>query len=172
MDQPVEERAGGDHRAGAGERAAVGEDDAGDATAVHQQVGRLALQNVEAVHRVQRPLHGAAVERAVRLGARPAHGGALGPVEDAELDAGGVGDAAHQAVERVDLAHEVTFAEAADRRVAGQRADRLAPLRHQRGARAAARGGGGGLAAGMAATDHDDIVGERLHGTIRLLDRC
>ena len=64
-----------------------------------------------------------AIELAVGLGARALHRRALGAVEQAELDAGGVGDPAHHAVERIDLAHQVALAEPADRRVAGHLAD-------------------------------------------------
>ena len=66
-----------------------------------------------------------AVELAVGLGARAAHRRALAAVEDAELDAGGVGGAAHQPVERVDLAHQMALAEPADGRIAGHLADRV-----------------------------------------------
>ena len=82
------------------------------------------------------PLHRRAVELAVGLGARALHGRALAAVEDAELDAGGVGGAAHQPVERVDLAHEMALAEAADRRIAGHLADRREALGDERRARA------------------------------------
>ena len=64
-----------------------------------------------------------AVELAVGLGARALHGRALGAVEQPELDAGRVGHPAHQAVERIDLAHQVALAEPADGRVAGHLAD-------------------------------------------------
>ena len=74
----------------------------------HRQIGGLDDQ----------PLHRQAIELAVGLGARPLHRRALAAVEDAELDAGGVGGAAHQAVERVDLAHQMALAEPADRRIA------------------------------------------------------
>ena len=45
--------------------------------------------------------------------------GALAPVEHPEVDPRLVDGAAHDAVERVDLPHEVALADAADRRVAG-----------------------------------------------------
>ena len=82
-------------------------------------------------------------------------------VEDTKLDAGGVGDAAHQAVERVDFADEMAFAESADGRIAGHRANRSGGMGEEGRAGAHARGRGGGLAAGMAAADHDDV--KRVH---------
>ena len=61
----------------------------------------------------------------VDLRARALHSGALAPVQQAELNARAVGHPAHDAVQRVDLAHEVALAKAADRRIAGHRADRF-----------------------------------------------
>ena len=102
------------------------------------------------------------VELPVGLGARAAHRRTLAPIEHAELDPALVGDPAHQAVERIDLAHQMALAEPADRRVAGHRADSREPMRDQRGARAHARRRGRGLAAGVPAADHDDV--ERVMG--------
>ena len=59
-------------------------------------------------------------------GARAAHGGTLGGIEHAELDAGLVDDRAHDAIERVDLAYQMALAQPADGRVARHRADRVA----------------------------------------------
>ena len=70
---------------------------------------------------------------------------------------GGVGHPAHQPVERIDLAHQMALAQAADGRVAGHLADRVAAVGEQKRPRAQARGGRGGLAAGMAAAHDDDI---------------
>ena len=85
------------------------------------------------------------------------HGRPLAAVEDAELDAGRVGGAAHHAIERVDLAHQMALAEAADRRIAGHFADRREAMGDERRRGAAARGRGRGFAAGVAAADDDDV---------------
>ena len=103
-----------------------------------------------------RGLHGLPIELAVGLGARAAHRRALAAVEHAELDAGGVGDAAHQAVERIDLAHQVALAEPADRRVAAHLADGRELVGDQRRRHAEARGGRRRLAAGVSAANNDD----------------
>ena len=68
-----------------------------------------------------------AVELAIGLGARAADGRALGEIEHAELDAGAVDGAAHHAVQRIDLAHQMALAQAADGRIARHLADRLEP---------------------------------------------
>ena len=163
VDQAAQERAGGQHHGAAGRArgrpssrtpatssAAISRSSASPSTTVRFAVSRIARCIAWRV------------ELAVGLRARPAHRRTLAAVEHAELDAGLVGDAAHQAVERIDLAHQMALAEPADRRVAGHRADGREPVRDQRGARAHARGRGRGLAAGVAAADHDDIEGS--HG--------
>ena len=72
------------------------------------------------------------VELAIGLGARPADRRSLAPIEQTKLDAGRVGHPAHQAVESVDLTHQMTLAEPADRRIAGHDADRVGAQRDQR----------------------------------------
>ena len=82
---------------------------------IGQLVG-LALDHVRlAVSRMAACI-AAAIELAVGLGARSPHGRPLAPVEHAELDAGRIGDPAHQPVQRVDLADQMALAEPADRR--------------------------------------------------------
>ena len=102
-------------------------------------------------------LHGGAIERAVGLRARAAHGRTLAPVQDAELDAGAVGDAAHQAVERIDLAHQMALAEPADRRVAGHLADGREAVRHENRIGAESGRRRRGFRAGMPTSDDDDV---------------
>src|SRR6266436_10169081 len=103
-------------------------------------------------------LHRPPVQLAVRLGTRSAHGRALAAVEDAELDAGTVDGPSHDPVERVDLTHEMALGKAADRRIARHLANRLDPVGQEQRTRAEARRSRRRLAAGMAATDDDDIV--------------
>ena len=106
-----------------------------------------------------RCLHGLAVKLAVGLGAGALHRGAFAPVQHAELDAGGVSHPAHQAVEGVDLADQMPLAEPANGRIAGHLADGGEAVGDQRRARADAGGSRRSLAAGMAAADHDHVVG-------------
>ena len=105
-----------------------------------------------------------AVELAIGLRARALDGGTLGAVQQAELDAGGIRHPAHQAIQRIDLAHQVTLAEPADGRVARHLADGREAMRDKRRARAHARRRSRRLAAGMAAADHDNVEGPR-HGS-------
>ena len=93
------------------------------APASDDNAGRFALDNREVGRLRDERLHRAPIESAVGLSARALDGGALAAIEDAKLDARRVGGARHQPVKRVDLAHQMSLAEAADRRVAGHFAD-------------------------------------------------
>ena len=102
--------------------------------------------------------HFDAVELLVALGAGAPDGGAAGGVEQAELDAYGIGDFAHDAAEGVDFADEVAFGHAADGGIAAHLGDEVEVHGDERGLEAHARGGHRGFAAGMACADHGDIV--------------
>ena len=97
------------------------------------------------------------IKLAVGLGARTAHGRAFAAVQDTELDAAGVGNAAHEAVESVDFPHQMAFAEPANGRIAGHGADGRESVRHQGRFRAHTGAGSRGFTAGMAAADDDDV---------------
>ena len=73
----------------------------------------------------------------------------------------GIGHPAHQPVERVDLAHEMALPKPADGRIAGHLADRGEAMRDERRLGAHPRRSRRRLAAGMAAADHDHVVGHR-----------
>ena len=127
---------------------------------VEQQILGRALDDVES-RRISARIAAIAlaVQLAVGLGARAAHRRPLAAVQHAELDAGPVDRAAHDAVERVDLAHQMPLGET--RRSPGcttfRRSSRAAcvssavrapePRRRRRR-----------LAPGMPAADHDDVV--------------
>ncbi len=162
MDQPAQKCAGGQHHGAGRELAAVRESEPGGPAARHDQVVGLALDHRQIGGGGDRLLHGGGIELAVGLGARSAHRRTLAAVEHPELDAAAVGDPAHQAVERVDLADQMALAEPADGRIARHRADGRELVGHQRSRRAHARGRGRGLTAGVAAADDDDVE-PRLH---------
>jgi len=73
------------------------------------------------------------------------------------VDAGAVRGRRHDAIQGVDLTDEVTFSNPTDRRIAGERPDRLDPVGEQQRVRTHASRGGGGLTAGMAAANNDNI---------------
>ena len=68
-----------------------------------------------------------------------------------------IGDPGHFPSQRVDLAHQLPLADAADGRVAGHLRDRVQVLREQQRPRAHARGREGGFAAGVAAAYHRHV---------------
>ena len=102
-------------------------------------------------------LHRLAIELAVRLCPRAAYGGAFSPVQEAKLDTGGVGNAAHQAVQGIDFPYQMAFSKPSDGRVAGHGANGGEPVRDQGSPGAHACGSGGSLTAGMAAADNNDV---------------
>src|SRR3546814_5683008 len=102
----------------------------------------LALHNLQIVIAAEQRLDGGAIEPAVGLRARPLHRRTLAPVEQAIMDTGGVGGAAHDPVQRIDLAHQMALAQPADRRVARHLADLARILRDEAHARADPSGGG------------------------------
>jgi hypothetical protein len=107
-----------------------------------------------------------AIKLAIGLRARPLNRRALAPVENAELDARRIGNAAHHAIERVDLADEVAFAQASNGGVARHFAYRFDFMGQQKRARPCARGSSSGLAPSVTGPDHYDIV-KKHRGQIR-----
>ena len=141
------------------ELAAIAQTNAGDPAVRDDQLIRLAFDHAEIGGLADRGLHRGGVKLAVGLGARSADGRTLAAVQHPELDAAGIGDPAHQAVQGVDLADQMTLAETADGGIAGHRADGRKAVGHQRGLRAHPRSRARGLAAGVAAADDDDVEG-------------
>ena len=169
MDKPVEKRTGGQHDAGRADDRPVREHHPGDMAAAaarcfdHQILHPAGADSEIRLVR-EHVLHGAAVELAVGLGARPLHGRPLAAVENAELDAGAVDHPAHDAVEGIDLAHEMPLAEPADRRVARHLADGVGLVGDQQGAGAEPGRRRGSLAARMAAAHDDHVTGRSRRG--------
>ena len=147
-----------DHDGAGADRPAVFQNDPGaSAVSADSQIAGRALDDLEARLLGQDGLHRRAIQLAVGLGARAADRRTLAAVQHAKLDAGPVDRPRHDAVQRIDLAHQMAFRQAADRRVARHDADGLAIVGEQHGPRAGARCRRRRLAAGMTAADHDDI---------------
>ena len=158
MDEAIEKGAGRQNHGAGREHATIAEQHAGDTALFNDQVFNPTLDDVEIGGRRDLSLHRLPIQLAVGLSAGTVHGRAFGSIEQAELDAGCVGDPAHQAVERVDLADQMTLAEPADGRVARHFADRREGMRDQRRPGADARRGGGRLGSGVPAADDDDVI--------------
>jgi hypothetical protein len=158
MDQTLQESAGGQDHGGGPQRLAIPRDHANHAAIRQDQILGGAFADFEVRRGFQRGPHRLAIKFAVGLGARPAHCRTLAPVEDAELDSGGIGDAAHQPVGGIDLAHQMAFADTANGRVAGHLAQGRALVGEEEGLRPGARRRRRRFAAGMASADDDDVV--------------
>ena len=86
------------------------------------------------------------------------HGRALAAVEHPVLDAGLIGRARHLAAERVELAHKVALARAADGGVAGHVADGIHIDGKADGVQPQPGGGQRGLNARVPCTDDGDVT--------------
>ena len=140
------------------------DDNSADSPAFDEQVLGLALDDLEIGGVADGSLHGLPIQLSVGLSARALNRRPLGAVQQPELNAGGIGHSAHQAVQGIDLADEMAFSEPSDGRVAGHLADCSKGMSDQRRARAHARGRGRRLAAGVTAAYHHDIEGQFSHG--------
>src|SRR5690606_8725116 len=127
------------------------------AAAFEEQLGGFTLDQREIRLRRAHLLDRRLEARTVRLHAGAPDGTAFRTVEHAVMDGGRVGGASDQAIERIDLAHEMTLAEPAYRRIAAHGADRAEVERHQAGPRTHARRDGRRFAARVAAADDKDV---------------
>ena len=98
----------------------------------------------------------------VALGAGGPDGGSARGIEQAELDADGIGDFAHDAAEGVDFTDEVTFCDSTDGRVTGHLSDQVDVQGVEGSLEAHTSSGHGSLAAGVSSADYDyvDLFGE------------
>ena len=114
-----------------------------------------------------------AVQHTIGLRAGRSHCGALARIEDAKLDARLVGRNRHRTTERIDFLDQVALADAANRRIAAHRTQRLDVVRNQQGLHTHARCRQGGFGAGVTAAydDHVKLIrmgkGFRRHGEPR-----
>ena len=163
MDQALQERARGDDDGAAAKFPPACGDHARRCAILDDEVLHWLPDHFKIRLREDRLLHMSAIELSVRLRPRTLDSRSLGAVEHAELDARLVDHAPHQTVERIDLAHEMPFAQTADRRIAGHLADSLELMRNERRARAHAGGRSGRLAPGVPASHNNDVENPYAH---------
>ena len=89
-----------------------------DPIALDDEVGGFLLKHLQMRLRFEQTANGALVKLSISLRARGAYGRSLAGIQGAKLDAGLVGRERHGAAQRIDLLHEVPFADAADGRIA------------------------------------------------------
>jgi hypothetical protein len=129
------------------------------------QVYYFGLADVEAGLGLEDFAHSYTVELLVALGAGAPDGGTAGGDEEAELDADGVGDLAHDPAEGVYLADKMTLGHAANGGIAAHLGNEVEVHGDEGGFEAHARRGHGRLAAGVPGTHDHHIVlfGESQH---------
>ena len=171
MDAAAQEGAGGQHHGGRAEPDTARSPHAGDPSLFDEQVVSRLLEDAQVVLAFHHAADLLPVQDAVGLGPGRAHGRPLARVQHPELDAGAVGGERHRAAQRIDLADQVTLADAADCRVAGHLTDGVDVVGQQQ--RAAPHTGRGEcrLGAGMAAAYDDDIKEVLAHETASFADR-
>jgi hypothetical protein len=157
VNQTVQESPGRDDDGVSAKAASVFQDDPGQSSVIQNEIDDFALPQMEIRSRFERAPHLRAITHAVRLRAwrlnrRPARA-----VEQTKLDTGSIDDATHNAAERVDLADEMSFRNAANGRIAGHLTDEVKVQSNQAGLRAESRRGRRCLAASMAGANHDYI---------------
>jgi hypothetical protein len=158
VDAAAEEGAHGEHHGPGADLDARDRDDAAHLAPLDHEVGGLLLKERQVRLALEERADRLAVELAVGLRTRRPHRGSLARIQGAELNPGAVGGARHRAPEGVDLAHQVSLADPADRRVAAHGAECLDALRQKERAHAHARRGQRRLGAGVSATDDDDVA--------------
>src|SRR5690348_9304087 len=168
MDLAGEKRADRQHHPRRADRQTHLRDDTSDAAVLdHEVVDRL-LEDFE----IRLPLDDAPdrglVQRAIGLAARRAHRGTFRRIQCAPLDAREIRRVRHRAAQRIDLFHEVPFADPANRGIATHLSDRLDVVGEQQRARTAARGCERGFGARVT-TAYDNYV--VLHH-LEILDLC
>ena len=158
VEQAAHEGAGGnDDRFGPVDHAEGGAH-AGDGVVFDEDLGGVALVEVEVGLVLDEPLHAELVGLLVALGTGGLDAGALAGVQKAELDTGSVGVPAHDPAEGVDLPHDVPFGQTADGGVAGHLRDGVEILGEDGRLAAHACGGHRGLDPGVTGSANDDVV--------------
>ena len=133
MDEPAEKGAGGENDRLRAEMTAVLAHDAAHLPSLMTRLATPVSITCKFVCITDRLLHGLAIELAIGLGAGPRTAGPFDRFSSRNWMPRLIGDAAHEAVERIDLAHQMPLAESADGRIAGHLADRREAMRDQRG---------------------------------------
>ena len=102
----------------------------------------------------------------IALSARGPYGGPSGSVEQPKLDSDRIRDLAHDSAERVHFAHQMSFGNSTDSRIAGHLRDEINIQRVKGCLQAHARAGDCGLASSVSSSDYDDLeLLRELHGT-------
>src|SRR5579862_3054118 len=159
MNPPAQERAGRDHHGSRPEAAALErfESDHATGSLVDEQTRHRALNTAQVRVPFQQRTDGSPVQAAVALRARRPHSGPLAPIEHTELQCRQIRCTTHDSTQRVDLAHDGPFGNAADGRVAGHLPDGLERARYESHASADTSGRHSRFGAGVTGADYQNV---------------
>jgi hypothetical protein len=101
--------------------------------------------------------HLGSVHSTIGLRARRLHGGTATAVEQSKLNTGTVGDDSHDSAKRIDLTNDVSFGDAADRRITRHLTDEIEVDRNESGSRTRLRRRMSRLTPCMTAADDDYV---------------
>jgi hypothetical protein len=101
------------------------------------------------------------IEFSVGLRPRAANSWAFSTVEDTELDAAEICDSGHKAVQSVDFPDQMALSKPANSGIARHSANSAKPVGYEGRLRAHTGGGCRGLAAGVAAANHNNVESMR-----------
>jgi hypothetical protein len=163
MDHATKEGSRGKHDSSRSNFRTVRQNDAANGFSVQDNVNDFTFNDGDTRMRHHFCLHLTAVNRAIRLRTRPLHSRAFTAVQQTKLDTGLIGYTRHDAVHCINLAHQVPFAQAADRRVARHYTDTFERQRHQRHARTTARCRVRGFCTGVSSADDNDVCVSMFH---------
>lgn len=157
MNQATQESSTGQNGGTARNPATIHHNNGGDPIIHHFNIKGVTFNNRQIFNRVDFALHRLAVKPPVSLSPRSSNRRAFFTIEHAKLDTGSVSDPAHQTVQCINLANQMSFAKTANRRVAGHHPNRLTLMGNEGGFCTMSRGSGSGFTAGVAASDNYDI---------------
>src|SRR5690606_17401034 len=110
MDQTTQKGTSSQHNSRTFDLAAIRQPNTRNPAINQNEVIHLTLNDLKSLLRCNCVLHGQFVQLAIGLRSRSTYCRTFAPVQHSELDAGLIGDASHQTVERINLANEVSFA--------------------------------------------------------------
>lgn len=157
MDEAPEKGTGGQDNAAAREMMSLDGPHRANAVAAHVQPDRLALKEAQVGLACASGAHEILIDLLVALRARRPDRRPFALIQHSELNAREIRGHSHRASERIDLAHQVTLADSADRGVAAHLSDGRSIHGEQKRAALHPRGGKGGFDAGVPCADHDHI---------------
>src|SRR6185369_11068532 len=157
MNEPIQKSSGRDHNGVRSKTATIFQHDASESSLIEHKIDDFSLPQMEIRGRFKRAPHLGAIAHAIRLGSWRLNRRAARSIEQSKLNASTIDDAAHDAAERVDLAHEMSLRNSTNRGIARHLTDEIEIQRNQACFSAESRRGRRRLAARMASANHDYI---------------